>query len=241
MGKDEEVYKSEIAAAIEQRERKLYEFDVGGFFSLGDRPVPRLAIRALTKSEENAALVAAHALAKEWARGDADTRSDADLLDDLKLKEALQRACFVAGKTTKGGHPIQAFPGGRWMEDHFTTEQIAVLHNLLLEVRRAESPLLWSIELADVMALAEGCAKTRDSDMPEALLASCSREYLTAAFTLLAGEWWVRKQKQQMIDEALDVHAGDEQHGGAGHGDGAGEAQPGGPGDVRDGEEGGSG
>jgi len=200
---DDQVERSEIATAIEQRERKLYEFDVSGFFGLGDKPIPKLAIRDPMKGEENAAIAAAHVVAKAWAKGDQDTRSDADLLDDLKLKEVIQRCCFVAGQKTKQGDPIQAFYGGKWMEEHFSTGQIAVIHNLILEVRKAESPALWDIKLEDVMALAEGCAKTRDSDMPEALLAPCSREWMTTAFILLAGEWWQAKQKQEIVDNVI--------------------------------------
>lgn len=212
--------KSEIALAIEQRERKLYEFDVEGFFALGDKKIPKLAIRALTKAEENSAIIAAHASAKEWAKGDNDARSDADLLDDLKLKESLQRACFVAGQTTKGGHPIQAFPGGRWMERNMSTEQLAVLHNLQLEVRKAESPLLWEIKLEDIRSLAEGCAKTRDSNMPELLLAPCSREYLTSAFTLLAGEWFKLKIEREMVDDVIQREDHEQRGGGDEPGDG---------------------
>jgi hypothetical protein len=200
---DEYEEKSEIALAIEQRERKLHPFDVRGFLGLGDKEIPKLAIRYLLKHEENLALVAAHASAKEYARDDNDARSDAELLDDLKLAEALQRACYVDGKTTKQGHPIQAFPGGRWMEKNFSTEQIAILHNLQFEVRKAEHPLLWDIELEDVRAVAEGCARTRETDIPEAMLARYSREHLTTAFVLLAGEWWTLKEKQRMVDEAL--------------------------------------
>ncbi len=200
---ESECEKSELALAIEQRERKLYPFDVQGFLALGDREVPKLEIRALTKSEENLALVAAHVHAKAYAKDDADTRGDTDLLDDLKLCEALQRACFVAGDKTKGGHPIQAFPGGKWMEKHNSSEQIAVLHNLLMEVRKAESPMLWDIDMETVLSLAEGCAKTRDGNMPEVVLASCSREYMTTAFTLLAGEWWQLKQQQEIINNVI--------------------------------------
>jgi hypothetical protein len=202
---DEEI--SEIALAIEQRERKLFPFDVRGFFGLGDREIPRLGIRVLMQNEQNLAITAAHNVAKSYAREDDDIRRDPELLDDLKLAEAMHRACFVADKKTKHGHPIQAFPSGRWMEKHFSTEQLAVLHNLQLEVRKAESPMLWDINMQDIMALAEGCAKTRDGDMPEALLAPCSREYMTSAFVLLAGEWWQMKQKQDMIDQALEETA----------------------------------
>jgi hypothetical protein len=228
--------KSEIALAIEQRERKLHEFDVEGFFGLGGKKIPKLAIRVLTKFEENQAIVAAHANSKEWARGDNDARADADLLDDLKLKEALRRACFVAGVATKGGHPIQAFPGGRWMEQNLTTEQLAVLHNLLLEARKSESPMLWEIKMQDVLSLAEGCAKTCGSDMPEAMLSVCSREYLTTAFTLLASEWW---KLRKVVDDV--VHGAGAEHGGGGGGEGAGEAQEAPPADVREGEGGGEG
>ena len=82
---DVEETKSEIALAIEQRERKFYEFEVEGFFGLGERSIPKLAIRALTKHEENLALVAAHDWAKKYSKGDEDARSDDDLAIGLTL------------------------------------------------------------------------------------------------------------------------------------------------------------
>ena len=201
--------KTELALAIEQRKRKLYAFDVEGFFGLGERAIPKLRIRTLMKNEENAAIVAAHARAKGLSRDDSDTRSDADLLDDLKLKEALQRACFIE-RDTKGGQPVQAFPGGDWMEKNFSTDQLAVLWNLLQEVKKAESPMLYKVEKEQVMSFAEACAKTADSQIPEQILAGANRTYLTTAFTLLACEWWKLKQQHEVIDDVLSSEDGDE-------------------------------
>jgi len=193
---------SELALAIEQRERKLYPFDVEGFFGLGAGKIPKLRIRTLVKFEENAAVVAAHARAKNLSRDDSDTRNDSDLLDDLKLKEAIQRACFVE-RDTKGGTPVQAFPGGEWMEKNFSRDQIAVIWNLMEEVKKAESPMLYEVDKQQIISFAEGCAKTADTDIPEALLAGASRAYLSTAFVILACDWWKMKQQQEVIDHVI--------------------------------------
>lgn len=197
------VEKSELALLIEQRERKLYPFDVAGFLGLGGKEVPRLGFRSLKKIEENSACEAAHVTVEKYAKGDKDTRADNDLLDDLKLCECLQRACYLPDQKTKNGHPIQAFPGGRWLEENFSTEEIAVLHNHLLEVCKAESPMLWDIKLEDVMSLAEGCAKAKETDLPETMLSVATREWLTTAFVLLASEWWVLREKVLVLEDVI--------------------------------------
>ena len=228
--------KSELALAIEQRKRKLYPFDVKGFFGLAGKEISKLRIRVLMKAEDNASIVAAHHLAKKLAAGDDATRSDADLLDDLKLKEAIQRSCFLE-RETKQGKPIQAFPGGEWMEKNFSTDEIAILWNLMQEVKKAESPMLYDIDRDEVMALAEGCAKTAETDLPEHLLATANRAFLTTAFVLLACDWWKLKQQQEVVNVVLQSEDDKRRDGDGDEGE-SGVRQPAGD-DASDGDSGG--
>lgn len=181
--------KSRLALAIEQRERKLFPFEVQGFFGLGNKQIQQIAIRVAVKSEEDEALVAAHARVKELTRGDKEAMDDADLTQDQKLIQILHRVCFSPDEKTKDGVPYPAFPGPEWMRKNLTTDQIACIINLYHEVRRVDGPLRGEISTEEVLAVAEGCAVTANTDMPEALLATSERTWLTQAFVLLAIQW----------------------------------------------------
>lgn len=181
--------KSELALAIEQHERKLHEFEVQGFFGLGDKPIHKIGMRVAFKETEDKALIAAHTWMKEKA-GDLDeAMKDNDLLGDTKLVEILNRVCLSVDEKTKMGVPYPAFPSPQWMKANMTTDQLAVLINLYHEVRKIEGPMLWDIGLDKVREIASVCHEHRDGPIPEQYLAPCSREWLTSAFVLLSTQW----------------------------------------------------
>lgn len=178
--------RSALAEAIEAQDRERHEFDVRGFFGLGDKPVPKLAIRVATKAEEDAALVAAHATVRDLSGGDKNAMADFDLLGDQKLIQILFRVCFSATEKTTEGVYYPAFPGPDWMRRHMTTDQIATVMNLYHEVRKASGSTRSVISFEDVEGLALACAEASGSDLPEAMLANADRTWLTEAFILLA-------------------------------------------------------
>jgi hypothetical protein len=181
-------YKSALAKAIEQRERKLHVFEVNNFFGLGDKPILRIAIRVPTKAEEDKAVVQAHAYVNTKATGDSESaRTDHDLLNDAKVAAVLHSACFVPPEEGSASRVLyQAFPGGQWMRDNLTADQLGVLFHHLLEVKRADSPLATAIDYDTTEALARACWMAADSDIPEAMLSKCDRDYLTQSFVLLS-------------------------------------------------------
>lgn len=180
--------KSALVLAIESRPRKAYAFDVSGFFGLADRPIYRIAIRVNTKLEQDNAIAAAYQVVNKTAEHAGDqAKSDSDLLLDAKAIHVLFHACRRCEEgDEEQGYKYNAFPGPQWMREHMTTDQLAVLLNLYNEVRRSEGPTRWEVTLEQVDALAILCAETADNDIPEAVLASCSREWMTQAFVLLS-------------------------------------------------------
>jgi len=206
--------KSALAAAIEENERKFHDFDVSGFFGLGDKEIPKLAIRVATKAEEDAALVAAHATVKKLAAGDSEARADFDLLGDQKLIQIIFRICFSATEKTSDGTRYPAFPGPDWMRKNLTTDQIAVLMNLCHGVRRASNNMRSTISFDEVEATAEACAEASGGELPEAILANADRTWLTEAFVLLSVRYAEMKEALQ------DVQSGAERTAASDTGDG---------------------
>jgi hypothetical protein len=177
---------SELTKILDARQRKAHRFDVSGFFGLGGKAIPEVAFLVPTKAEEDGAVVAAHQHARERAGTDEMARHDPDILCDAKIVEVLFRTCKVPVEDP-GAIPYPAFSGGpQWMRKHLTSDQLACLHNLLTEVKRSESPLRSELDHETVEAVARGCWAARHTEIPEAVLADCSREWLTQAFTLLA-------------------------------------------------------
>ena len=184
--KSEKQKKSKLALAIESRKRRAHDFDIQGFFGLGDKEIHKVAIRINTKSEEDASVVAAHKYAASF-RGDGTqaARKDGDILTDGKAIEALFRACRTSGDE-ESEYDYPAFPGPTWMRDHMTTDQIATLLNLYQEVRRVEAPVPWTITIPQVMQLAGACNDAADTNVPDEMLAQQSKEWIAQAFILLS-------------------------------------------------------
>lgn len=189
--------KSKLALEIESRERKCYEFEVNGFFGLGDKAIHKIAIRANTKSEQDNAVIGAHTTVNQRATGVAESaRTDDDLLLDAKTIQVLFTACRrCEEKDKEEGYRYTAFPGPDWMRTNFTTEQLAVLLNLYNEVRIQEAPASQDITFDRVEELARVCSDNFDNEIPEAFLAAFTREWLTQAFVLLSRRYDERKRE----------------------------------------------
>ena len=200
MTTNSEPRKSKLALAIEGRERKLYPFDVQGFFGLGDKAINKIAIRVATKKEEDAAVAAAHAHAAKCSDLES-ARRDPDLLNDSKVCEILFAVCRDADDPK-----YPAFPWGAWMRENLTTDQLAALLNLYHEARKAQGPIQWDLSYETVEALADVCALTAESDVPESVLADRPREWLSQAFVMLAQRW---RELKAPPEATTDVDSGD--------------------------------
>lgn len=216
MGKKQNERKGALARAVEARGRNYYPVEINGFLGLGDKPIQMVEVRVPVKNDEDKSVVAAHSYVKERTSDDPDARTDADILTDAKLLEVLFRSIFepVAERTAQNSDapPVHypAFPGTQWMREHLTSEQAAVLYNVVSGFRCKESPLEQDLDSERVRALALGCVETAKSDLPDVLLARCNREFLVAAFIMLAEqcEPWLR-QTATADSDATDHATGD--------------------------------
>lgn len=170
---------SPLAEAISKRTRKLYEFEVSEVFKVTGN---RVKVRVVTKAEQDLALVGAHKYAAGKASDMPDAAHDPDLLDDAKSAFVAFAACRDADEPDK----FPAFPAPQWMLEHLTTDEVAHLVNLMNEVRVKESPSPMSISDEMIDGIAELCAANVSSEIPESVLASFTREYLTHVVVMLS-------------------------------------------------------
>lgn len=192
MSKSKQTHKSNLALAIEKREREVHEFDVQGFFSLGNKEVVKVAIRVNTKAEEDFSVVAAHKYVKAVSEGIEEAAGDMDLLNDSKAIEALFRACKEVNEESDKGrrNAYPAFPGPKWMRENLTTDQIATLLNLYHEVRRRHAPTSWSIKVSDIMMYAQAASKSSHTNFPDHFLAEKPPEWIIQAFIILSNKFF---------------------------------------------------
>lgn len=203
-------HKSALALALEQRERPVHEFEVQGFFGLGDKEIHSIGIRVNTKSEEDAAIVGAHRNVYQKATNGAESaRDDPDLINDSKAVEALFRACREVGGEGDKKYMYPAFPGPSWMRKHLTTDQISTLLNFYHDVRRREAPEGWNITVAEIEDLAEACAATSGTDYPDIALVARPQEWVVQAFIILSVKYTEMKNVLQSKSESSELGPND--------------------------------
>lgn len=168
-----------IAAEIAKRVRRLHEFDVGPAFKLATN---KIKIRVATKAEQDIALVGAHRYAETKAKDAPSAAQDQDLLGDAKSAFVVFASC----RDFETPEKMPAFMAPEWMMDNLTADEIAYLLNLVNEVRTAESPAPKDLSDAVVEDLIGLCAENAGNDIPEAVLAHMSREYLTSLAVLIS-------------------------------------------------------
>lgn len=181
---------AEICTAVRAQPRWMLPIDITDlvlYQHTGER-IPKLAIRLLTRNEQDDAAAAAHAhvarLAARAEGGRDATKADEELLYEAKSIECVWRAF------RNPDNPAEpAFISPEWIRDTYDTDQIATLVNLYNEARKQRYPDAWRIDLERVRALAMTCGTTAGTDFPEKILAPCSREYVTQLFVLLAQEY----------------------------------------------------
>lgn len=198
-----ETHRSKLAEAIEARERKTHPFDVADFFGLGDKPLLRLGIRVNTKSEQDAAIVAAYKRIENETKNGAElARDDSDLTTDAKTIEVLFRAC-----RDPEDPKYPAFPGPMWMRDNLTTDQLAIILNLYNEVVRYDSPIDFGLDDDRIEAIAAMASKNADTLVADQILASYDREFLIQVVILLSVKLQLARSGADLesANEAVDA------------------------------------
>ena len=177
--------KSRLAKAMDRKPRKDHgPFDLpAGFTTPADTDMAKVCVRVLVKDEEDAALIAAHAMLKQLVTEGAEAAlSDSDLLADNKTIYALYKAMRDADDTM-----YPAFFSQDWMRKILTTDKIAFLLNLYFSCRENEDVMRWSIDGEELEAKIDAVAEADpESALPLAIISDCSEPWLRNAFILSA-------------------------------------------------------
>lgn len=182
---DEE--KSEIALALEERAKNRPTFLVDGlsFLGPGDKPVGAVAMRVLTKQEENVALARAEAYVRDLAKSGGVELKDPSILESASTVYALAEAC--RNPKHPGGMP--AFSTGKWMMEHMTRDEIACLLNHYNRYAAAQSPLETNLSVDAVESEAARVASLAETDLADAVVQTKDRVWLEQAFVRLSMLW----------------------------------------------------
>jgi hypothetical protein len=181
-----------FSAAIQRRAdaRPVECFDLAefGFFLPLEKNPPRVGIRVPTKYEQDCARAEATKYVEALAQGTETLKGSEDLTRDALAGFIAYETCREMRETAEGsgvweptGSP--AFMGPKWLCQRVEPERIAVLINLLNEVRAKHAPSPTEIDDSTVEAYASLCAT---ADEPEYRMAGLSREYLCQLAVLLS-------------------------------------------------------
>lgn len=177
-----ESYESPLAKALLEAvaNRKTYVHDVSGILGLGHK----IAVRAPTKGEQDAAIVKARKYVRELTGEDKEAAEDNDILTDAKAAAIVQAAVRYAGEgAAPGMHP--AFPSVEFVIRNLTPDQIAALLNLVNEARAMEPGGARTLMPDDVDVMVEAIANTPNLVAAQTVLSNVSRESLSAAFVVV--------------------------------------------------------
>ncbi len=177
-------YVSELAKALSARERRAFEFDTAGFLGLGGAPLAKIKIRVATKAEQDRAVLAAYKYIADLAANvglDAAAAADRDLLVDAKTCHILFAVCRDANNPA-----YPAFPGPKWMMDHLSADELAVLLSCYAEALRMTGTIEMDLSAERLDGLVTALAASADSDAPNLHLLRFTREQLTELCVRLA-------------------------------------------------------
>jgi hypothetical protein len=198
-------YISPLAQELAKRTRTVHERDISSFFGLAGKQIPKLGIWVPTKSEQDAALDSAHAAIS--AKKTESAKSDEDIIRDLKACHILHRCCLdPTPKKRPSDQSVYydpAFPSPQWMCEHFSTEQIAVLINLVNDVRRIEGPGPKELDDATIEALHNAAVKG-DPDSAADFLAGCDREFLGQLYIAEAHELEAARREIEVLHSEIE-------------------------------------
>lgn len=204
-------YKSPLAIAIEARGRRAYVMDVGPMFGLTDKAKHRIAYVVATKAQDEQAIVRGHRHAQEAAAeggvGAKRASEDIDLLNEAKVCELLHMVCREPAHPeddSKGASIHSAFPGPKWMRENLSTDDLARLLNQYVEAKERDAPYRSVITDDAVEQMIDLLSEHCDDEVPEAVLASTTRTYLTHLVTLLAVKIVEARHKVEVLLDERD-------------------------------------
>lgn len=155
---------SELEQALENRVRKSFEFEVMDYLGGSKKVLGKIRIRVATLAEQNEALYLAHKYIEKIAR-DSQAAMDPDVVNTAKAVFILWKVCL---------HPTENIPifqrGPEWMMKNLSTDEIGKIMEYYQTVLREFSPFDLDLSEQKVIAIAEACAATAETDAPNIIL-----------------------------------------------------------------------
>jgi hypothetical protein len=174
---------SNIAKAVKARPRPIHEHDVGRLLGLGET-VNRVAIRVPTKREQDLALIGAHEYVDRLSEKVSSAKNDPEILVDAKAAFIVAEACRRAADPEK----MPTWPGGMWIHENLTSDQIATLLHIVNQVRWRESPTPLAIDDDLLEARIKFAAEAAHTDLPDMALSELSHAVLVQMFIMTASK-----------------------------------------------------
>jgi len=197
-------YKSALSYAMQEEWEARFTtarcFPLTGFLGAGGKTVAAVAVLKSSVADRDDAAWAAHRYVAEGSKragdGATEAKTDPDITIDAKNVELIYRLCRDVDQGSIAAAPNDpsqwkatqwsAFPGPEWMRKHMTSDQLAVLLNLIIEVKNKDAPDPGDISDEVIEVIAAQCNEHASTDIPESVLSRFSRTTLTHAVVLLS-------------------------------------------------------
>lgn len=200
-----------FSAAIKRAadDRAVEPFDLAefGFFLPIEKNPPRVGVRLPVKYEQDCAYEGAKKYAATLAGSNDALKGDENITRDAlgafiayEAFREMREEPEGSGRWVPTGNP--AFMGPKWLCEHLDVDRIAVLINLLNEVRAKHAPSPTEIDDSTVEAYLSLCST---ADEPEFRMAGLSREYLCQLAVLLSMK--LARERAAAADEVAALRA----------------------------------
>jgi len=168
--------KSEIALALEDRAKNRPTTLVDGlaFTGPGSSIVGAVAMRVATKQEENAAIAQAEVYVRDLGKTGNVELKDPALIENARTVFILHAVC----RDPKRPNSAPAFMTPRFMMEHLTRDEIAMLLNHYNRMAEAASPFDFDLSPEKVDEAASQLAQLSGSDLADAIVQTKDRIWL---------------------------------------------------------------
>lgn len=164
--------KSALVEAIEKQERRCWSFDAAEFMGSGFPRGLTYRMRVARVDEQSNALDMAKNYVSAKTKESDKAKLDPDIYGNAKIAYLMHAVCFDGEKN------IPAFPSGKWLMEHLTVDQLAVLLNHYHEILRIQGPIDFDLSEERLEGLAALMAKHADTDAPNIALMPFTREQI---------------------------------------------------------------
>ena len=156
---------SDLEQILENRVRKSFEFEVMDYIGGSKKSLGKIRIRVATFAEKNEAIFLSHKYIEKAAKDSNQALIDSDLVNTAKAVFILWKVCL---------HPTENIPvfqrGPEWMMKNLSTDEIGKIFEYYQTILREFSPFDLDLSEQKVIAIAEACAATAETDAPNVIL-----------------------------------------------------------------------